>query len=485
MKRMMTWLTLFALSGAATATAQQAQPRTDETTLASAEVEASKTKTGAFQGSKLMYTTYFYTPTEAIVHGYEEETNVRIVSLKQNKTIWKGTIGPGETKTVPTGTGVFGFLSDKKASILVGTPSSCTVVGYWVRDEEGAFVSDHFYGRIPVSGSQDDRVLIWAWEAMDVQVTDVTTDEVVKQGKIKKGGFLEIERAKLQQLGGHVLDVRASKPNMAVQVYYDEGFFVPGPDGRTAGTKFHTYVGKTTEGKNDLNLISYHQKAKVKVVDLETDKKIWAGTIKPGDIHTLTLSGRYVGVTSDVEISALVAPYEHYKAGYAEHHYGAGVEGTGIETEFLITSPDELWIFSYFDNNHVDVIDEKSGETIWSGDLGAGHVQGLHPGYGYFRVKSSAGVSVMGGDQRCGAEYSPAAGLFKVDEQLLQVAEVILKERREQAEKQGRKLTEDEAAAPLTPAENTKARRYIRDNLGKSITADEVDQRIESMQVYE
>ncbi len=477
-------VTILTAAGATNALAQQ-KPDAEESALVSADVQAPEAKTGAFKGSKLMYTTYFYTPTEAIIHGYAKETNVRIVSLAKNKTVWKGTVGPGETKTVPTGTGVFGFLSDKKASILVGTPSSCTVVGYWLRDEEGSFVADHFYGRLPTSSSEDDRVVIWAWEDMKVQITDTTTDQRIKSGKLKKGEFMEIERPKLQELGGHVLDFRSTSDKMAVQVYYDEGFFVPGPDGRTAGKRLRTYVGSITEGKNDLNLIAYHQKAKVAVRDLKNGEKIWKGTIEPGDIQTLTLTKRYVEITSDVEISALVAPYEHYKAGYAEHHYGAGVEGTGIETEFLITTPDELWIFSYFDNNHVSVIDEKTGEEVWSGDLRAGHVQGLHPGYGYFRVKTTAGVSVMGGDQRCGAEYSPAAGLFKVDEQLLQVAEVILQERRETAKKEGRKLTDEEAAAPLSPAENRKARRYIRDNLGKSMSEDEVNQRMDSMQVYE
>lgn len=457
---------------------------TAEPTVVTTADTASTPSKGAFKGSKLMYTTYFYTATEAIVHGYEQDTNVRIVSLEQNRTIWTGKVGPGETKLVPTGKGVFGFLSDKKASILVGTPSSCTVVGYWLRNQEGTFVADHFYGRIPQSGSQDDRVIVWAWEDMKLQVTDVTTDKLIAEKKVKKGGYFELDKKQVSTLGGHVLEFRADKKKMAVQVYYDQGFFVPGPDGRTAGKRFHTYVGNITEGVNDLNLIAYYQKAKVRVRDMKSGKNLWKGTIAPGKVKTLTLSQKYVEVTADVEISALVAPFEHYKAGYAEHHYGAGVEGTGIETEFLLTTPDELWLFSYFDNNHVDVIDEKTGETIWSGDLKAGHVQGLHPGYGYFRVKSSAGISVMGGDQACGAEYSPAAGLFTVDEELLKVATEILQERRDRAAKEGRKLSDAEKNAPLSPAEKKKARRRIKDTLGKSMSGDEVDQRMESMQTY-
>ncbi len=98
-----------------------------------------------------MYTTYFYTAAEAVVHGYEKDTQVRIVSLadpatqRKAGTIWQGTVGVGETKLVPTGPGVFGLLSDKKAAILVGTPvglhfafdsRACRLVEAW----RGAFV---------------------------------------------------------------------------------------------------------------------------------------------------------------------------------------------------------------------------------------------------------------------------------------------------------------------------------------------------------
>src|SRR5688572_554839 len=105
------------------------------------------------KGDQLLYTTYFYTAAEAIVHGYEPDTHVRIVSLADKGTVYSGVVGPGEVKLIPTGAGVFGFLTDKKASILVGTPSSCTAVGYFVKNQNGAFKSDQFYAQLPSSVS--------------------------------------------------------------------------------------------------------------------------------------------------------------------------------------------------------------------------------------------------------------------------------------------------------------------------------------------
>jgi len=452
---------------------------------ATAEVLDATPKAGAFHGKNLMYTTYFYTAAEAVVHGYQKNTKVRIVSLEQGRTVWKGTVGRGETKLIPTGRGVFGFLSDKKASILVGTPSSCTCVGYWLRDAEGQQRSRHFYTQLPSSVPQADaKVVVWAWEDTVVDITDLSADRSVHRGKLKAGKHYVIDSKRLGKMNSHVLQFRADKAAIAVQVYYDEGFFVPAEDGRLAGKRFRTYVGAITEGVNDLNLLSYLRPVKVKVRDLTSGKVLWSGEVAKGGIHTLTLSKKFVEVTADAEIAVTVAPYKHRSvSGYAEHHFGAGLEGMGIENDFLLTTPGEIWVFSYFDQNHVTVAD-ASGKTVWEGTLQAGHSQGVHPGQGFYRIKGDKGMSVMGGASACGAEYSPAGGLFRVDEELLKVATVILEERRQRARDQGRELSPTEAAAPLSKTENERAQSYIRDNAGQSLSADEVQQRMDSMVTY-
>src|SRR5262245_18287160 len=59
------------------------------------------------QDQRLLYTTYFYTAGEAVIHAYEDNTNARIISMSQGGTIWQQTLNDGETAMVPTGTGVF------------------------------------------------------------------------------------------------------------------------------------------------------------------------------------------------------------------------------------------------------------------------------------------------------------------------------------------------------------------------------------------
>ncbi len=429
---------------------------------------------------KLWYTTYFYTATEAVVHGYEKDTTVKIVSLDKNKTVWSGKVNPGDTKLIPTGRGVFGFLSDKKASILVGTPSSCAVAGYFVRDEDGHQRSRRFYSALPSSVYDgDERVVAFAWEDIELTITDTTTDKMVFKGPVKKDAWHEIPFATLRGISGHTLHFAADKAALSVQVYYDQGFFVPSDKGPAAGKRFRSYVGKITSGPNHLNLISHRLDVPVTVTDVVSKKPLWSGVVKKGTVHTLSVDRKFVEVTAEKPILVSVSPTNF--PGYAEHHFAAGLEGLGIDNEFLLSTPGEVWLFSYFDGNPVKVYD-LDGKELFTTTLQAGHVHGLTPGAGTFRVVSDKGLSVMGGASSCGAEFSPAGGLFAVDEALFAVAETILEERRMRAQQEGRTFTAEDAAAPYSRAELSRAKSAVEGATGQSYSADEIEQRMKKLQ---
>jgi hypothetical protein len=461
--RLITGALVLTTAGSAIAETPVKGPQVAVNTPAKAEDKGGMGQNGAFKGNKLMYTTYFYTATEAVVHGYEKDTKVRIVSLEKGGTVWEGVVGPGETKLVPTGRGVFGFLSDKKANILVGTPSSCAVAGYWGRDVNGSQRSNHFYTQLPSSTSGlNAKVIVWAWDDVKLQVTALGKDKQLAEQTIKAGQYYEMDRAALDALGvSETLDIRADKNAISVQVYYDQGFFVPGQDGRMAGKLFRTFVGDITQGSNDLQLITYNVPSKITVKDLKSGEEIWKGTVEAHKIHRINLTNRYVQVTSEQEIGVAVAPYDGWP-NYAEHHFAGGMEGTGIETEFTLSTPGELWLFSYYNDNPIRVTNE-AGVEVWKGKLGPGQAAGLTPGMGVYHVKSSKGISVMGGASSCGAEYSPAAGMFAVDEALLKVVMELKEERRQAAVAQGRTITEAELAAPLTKEEAKKAAKKVND----------------------
>lgn len=435
---------------------------------------------------ELTYTTYFYTPAEAIIHGFENDTKVRIISMEKKGTVYEGKIDRMQTKLVLTGPGVFSFVANKKASILVGTPSSCAVVGYWLRDQDGNFRANHLFTQTPSGHGHhaDCRIVVWAWEDVKVDITDQTAQKTLgKAIPIKAGKYHELQGNALGGIDSHVISFQADKKAISVQVYYDEGFTVPSQNGSGAGRLFYTYVGKITEGVNDLSMISYYVTAKVRVEDVNDGSEIWKGEVAKGAIHTIPLKGRHVKVTSDVDICVQVAPYEHYKAGYAEHHFGTGGEGTGIEGEFLITTPGELWIFSYYPGNNVRVTDAKSGKEVWSGRMGEGEARDVHPGHGYFRVTASKGVATMAGASCCSAQFSSATNQFAVDEALFKVVQVIREQRQDLAAKQGKKLTEAELNAPLSTVELKQANTAVQTTTGRVTYTDaEVNDRLRSIQ---
>jgi hypothetical protein len=415
-------------------------------------------------GENLRYTTYFYTAAEAIVHGYFPDTNVRIVSAQTGTPIWEGVVGPGDTELVRTGAGVFSFISDKKATILVGTPSSCTMVGYWARDEDGTHRSDHFYVRVPETiNAGTERVVVWAYDATHVEVVDHTTGQRLASRDLRARERIEFIGQELTPIGGHLLDVRSESQAVGVQVYYDQGFTVPGTDGRGAGREFLTYVGNIDRGPNDVVLASHHGNARVTIENLDGGAVLFDGDVQAGQPRVVTLSDVYVRIRSDLEISTYVAPVDR---DYQEHHFAPGVEGTGIENDFLLSTPGELWIFSYFDGNAVTVENARTGAQVWQGTLEAGRVQGLTPGWGMYRVRSGLGASVMGGAHACGGEYSPAGRLFRVDEAILQAVIEIRQQRVEQAAAQGQTLSASDAAAPLSEDELEEASVRVREVTG-------------------
>jgi len=411
--------------------------------------------TGVTTPGSMMFTTYFYTAGEAVVQSYEDGTNVRVFTLDSRTPIYSGRLDDGETALVPTGAGVFGFVSDRKAAILVGTPSSCTAVGYWARDADGRFVSNRLLLQLPSGTTNaDDRAIVWANEATHVTVEDRTTHARLFDGDLPARGRFMLEHDRLTELGNHVLDIRSTAPVVSAQVYYDEGFTVPSTNGRTSGREFLTYVGRTTNGENDVVVTSYRGTAHVRIEDMTSHEVLFEGGVEEGRAQSITTHQRFVRVTSDRDIGAAVVPYVHYVGPYAEHHFSGGNEGVGIDTDFLVTTPRDLWLFSYFNGNHVRVENVSNGQVAWEGELRAGGSIGLSPGQGFYRVRTSGGASVMGGAESCGGEYSPAGRLFAVDEAVMRAVERVHQQRVEAAAARGVTLSRAAAAAaPLSAAE--------------------------------
>jgi len=483
MNRTLLIAALVTLSQAAHAAAPQEKAAPEKKAPATSATDSKTVAAKPDSAKKPLYTTYFYTAGEAMVHGYEPGTKVRIVSLEKRGTIWEGEVGPGDTRVVSTGKGVFGFMADKKATILVGTPTSCTVVGYFLTDENGSFRSNRFFAQLPQGAGAAQHFVVWAYDEAEVELRRKGEQEPFKKAKLPAGGFLDLTGQDLAAVAGQVIEVRSPQgKGVAGQVYYDEGFMVPADTGRGSGKRFLVYVGTITNQVNDLNVIAQITDAHIVVRDLKEKKVLFEGKVPKGGIKTLTLADKFVEVTSDVPVNAVLAAFEHYQAGYAEHHFQTGREGSGIENDFLVTTSGELWLFSYFTDNAVTVTDARSGQQVFSGTLNAGAVRGLEPGFGLFRVKGSKGMSVMGGASACGADYSPAAGMFAVDEALFEVIAQVREERIREAEKRGVTLTRQQLEAPLSAEEWKGRASSVAPAAARKMSLDEVNERAAEMQ---
>ena len=88
----------------------------------------------------------------------------------------------------------------------------------------------------------------------------------------------------------------------------------------------------------------------------------------------------------------------------------------------------------------------------------------------------------MGGDQACGAEFSPASGLFNVDEALFKVVQQIRQQRLQAAEASGVTLSKEKLNEPLTQAELKYANDAVRAATKRdTYTDEEVNDRLKDL----
>jgi len=318
--------------------------------------------------------------------------------------------------------------------------------------------------------------VVWAPDAADVAIHATKTQKLLAHKSLEAGGRLELKADALASLGNSTLEISSTKSPVQVEVYYDEGFIVPSVTGSGTGTDFYAFVGALTQGNNDLDLMAIDDSAHVTVTDVDSGKSIYDGSVKAHAMHTLNLSDRYVRVRSDKPIQLEIAAFEHDGSGYAEHHFASGHDGGGIDNDFTVTSPAELWLFSYYDKNAITVTDGQ-GHKLFTGKLDAGTGHGLTPGLGVYHVHSDKGMSVMGGSNQCGADYSPAAGMFAVDEEMLKVIQQVTESRIAEAHSRGIELTPAAAAAaPITGQEWDKYGAPAKAKAYHSMTVDEANE---------
>ena len=90
----------------------------------------------------------------------------------------------------------------------------------------------------------------------------------------------------------------------------------------------------------------------------------------------------------------------------------------------------------------------------------------------------------MGGALACGAEFSPAGGMFKVDEALLKVLKQIKQQRRQAAAREGRKISDEELNAPLAAPEMQQAVKAAQGAGRSSMSKSETKERLKKMKTY-
>ena len=352
------------------------------------------------------YVSTLYTNYDIILIGWTDGTKIIVQDAETNVILWDGTLDKGNYELISPGEGVYKVGSDEKISIIAGSPESCTVVGYYARNKDGLAAGTEFYTYIPPTALRGGEHLdVFAYQdGTTVTIENAQTGAVLLTKTLNKG-----EWATLTGNLGELLFISSDK-KVSVLTYFDEGYYVPTESGLFTGNEFFTFVGDITNGVNDINIVAYQDVTSASIKNAETGATIWSGSLDKGKIHSETLTNVYVHVESNKPVSVAVIPFKHYTAGYHEHHFVPDMNGGGVGTEFYVPSRDggQLWIFSYHDNNHIEVYKE-TGELYWEGDLDVGGWYDVAPEYGIYHVISDEPTSILSGYGYCGASFVPLA----------------------------------------------------------------------------
>lgn len=350
------------------------------------------------------FSTYVYTLADIILFSYEDSTELEVMNAAGG-CIWSRIMDDGSYHHISPGAGVFFIRGSNKYSVLIGDPVSDLVQGFYAADQDYCGVSERLLTFIPGAwgGSQ---FIVFAYQ-------DSTQGEIrnLGTGALVDSFLLDSAQHFVMPATFMAVEVTASKGVSALS-YGDQGYWVPAANGSFSGELFFTFKGYIGSWPNDVNVIAYYDNTYVRMSNTETGALLWEGDLDEGEVFTLSDSDNniYVTVEADTDVVCLVAPFVSYATNYARLYNGMERAGYGIGKKFYHPTIEggRLDIFSFYDDNHVQVHDNLNGGLVWSGTLDAGGYHMIPTNHTVYKVLSDSGVALFDEmAERAGAIFAP------------------------------------------------------------------------------
>jgi len=371
------------------------------------------------------YSATFYTFNDIAVFSYLDSTSITITKPVGSTvdTVANINLNADSFDTLSTGNGFYIVSGNKPFSLLTGDAITSFAIGYFAVDENGNGVSTKlstWMMSVPLNFGFDTHFILFSYGGIaQFTIKDLSSGNVIYQGFIDTTGYFNFPNVSL--LEGKAIQVTSDKPVSALS-YTDQGYYVPSSNGTFAGNLFYGFSGYTSGLENSITLTSYSDDNAIVITNLSNGDTISVDTLSHWQVKTIGITNdTYWKVTSTGTLTAANVPFEESWESISQNYYYlaevADSTGKNIGTSFIVpTTECNLCVFSYADNNNVEVI--ELGDTSYPYltpvqmkdtllQNGGVLVFGVPLGNNVYRVQSTNGVSVVEASQGTGGAFVP------------------------------------------------------------------------------
>ncbi|MBD3286770.1 hypothetical protein GF359_09150 [candidate division WOR-3 bacterium] len=372
------------------------------------------------------FATYAYTLSDIIVFSYADDAQIEIWNEDRTTLHWSGTLNQDEFHH-QYGSGIYQILSSREFSVLIGDPISNIVQGWTAVDQRSKPLSTKLLTVVQgswVSGSHTGTEIFNVFAYYDnthVVVRNLNDGTQIWEGDLDSLEYWQYYNSIGGSVGNNIrglpISIEASKEVSAIS-YGDCGYYLPAFNGTFTGRDFIGYLGDMSDWPQSLKIIPWEDDVNITVTDLnEPTDTIWKLHIEDrGRIEGKLILRRWVKIEADKDISCAFVPgqgcYYHLLRAIDRNGLGIGTEFFIPTLGFCSSNPGDpngqLDIFSFYDNNQVEVRSTFDNTFVWSGTLNEGDHHRIMTMTGAHTVTSTRGVAVIesaGG--QAGADFLP------------------------------------------------------------------------------
>ena len=343
-------------------------------------------KTGDF-----VYSTTTYTFRDLVVFSYFNDSYFTVLDTS-GTVIDTVLLNENEYHVFQLYAGVFRVEGNTSFTLLIGDPVTNGVMGYFAVDESGKPLSTRLNTYMPSYNFTGEYFIVFAYnDGTEFTLKDLSTGNTIAAGILNTG-----EHFQLSGYNSTFIGVFANKPVSALS-YTDQGYAIPATNGTFAGTHFYGFSGYIGYWGNGVIVTAYQDSTEYLLLNSDTGDTLMQGFINEGETAVHPVYGDlYWELITDKSVTAMNQPYADWSSSYYYLTRQVDESGHGIGTNFYTpVIAGDMNIFSFDDNNSVEIMNLADSSIVFSGILNEGDSYYFYSAKAVYHITGSGNLSVI------------------------------------------------------------------------------------------